>query len=156
MRVFDAATLSLLLATPLAAGCSSSAPVSSAPENFAGPPLASMPSRAGEYEVAIRTSPAVPSQGEQSVEYTITDSASGQPASGLSLAVVPWMPAMGHGTSVVPAVAETSQGVYVATPVDWFMPGQWVLRTTITAADAGLDGDGGVAGDYVEPSCEIP
>lgn len=145
------------------AGCSSAEPASSAPASFSGPPLLSMPSRAGTYDIAIRTSPSTLSQGDQSVEYTVTSSSDGSPSSGLSLAIVPWMPAMGHGTSVVPSVAETAPGVYVASSVDWYMPGQWVLRTTITApadgdgnGEGGGDDGGGVGSDYVEPSFAIP
>jgi hypothetical protein len=96
-------------------------------------------------------SPSVPTRGEQSVEYRVTDAATGTPAAGLSLSVVPWMPAMGHGAAVVPTVSEAAAGVYVVTNVAWVMPGQWVLRTTIAG-----DGDAGAASDYVEPSFEVP
>jgi hypothetical protein len=154
MRVAYAALL------VLGTGCSAPAPAASA--GFPEQALESMSSQKGAYDVVIRTSPQPPSQGAQSVEYTLTDRATGQAASGLTLTVVPWMPAMAHGAPLVPSVTETSPGVYVATDVAWYMPGEWVLRTTITNPAAGCESgadcgaDGGASGDYVEPSFEIP
>jgi hypothetical protein len=147
-----AASVALVI---LASGCGSAAASS---EGFGESALESMASQNGTYAVEIRTSPQPPSRGAQSVEYTLKRSDTGEAASGLSLRVVPWMPAMGHGTSAVPSVSETSPGVYVATNVAWYMPGQWVLRTTIVDSAAASDGggDGGAAGDYVEPSFQIP
>jgi hypothetical protein len=145
----------LLLFVGLASACGSAA-VSS--ESFPANALESMTSQNGSYRVEVRTAPQPPSRGAQSVEYTLTRSDTGEVAPGLSLSVVPWMPAMGHGTSLVPSVSEAAPGVYVATNVGWYMPGQWVLRTTIVDPAAGSDGDvdGGAAGDYVEPSFQIP
>ena len=64
---------------------------------------------------------------------------------------------MGHGTSLVPSVMETSPGIYLVTQVGLFMPGAWVLRTTISVTQAGSssDPDAPSASDYVEPSFEI-
>jgi hypothetical protein len=123
---------------------------------FTAPPMLALVSRDSALQVAVRTSPQPPTRGEQSVEYTISDT-TGAPASGLTLVVVPWMPAMGHGTAVTPVVSETAPGTYRIADVDFFMPGQWVLRTTIsgpTGSDAAADG--GSPSDYVEPSFEIP
>jgi hypothetical protein len=124
-------------------------------EGFSAQATESLTSKAAQYQVAIFTSPHPPSRGISSVKYTITSSATGAPASGLALDIVPWMPTMGHGTSTVPSITETSPGVYLATDVNLFMPGQWVLRTTITGAP-GDAGDAGSTSDYVEPSFDIP
>jgi|HubBroStandDraft_1064217.scaffolds.fasta_scaffold27357_3 YtkA-like protein len=124
-------------------------------EGFSTQPFQSIPSRGHQYLVAIRTSPQPPARGALSVQYTIASSVDGTPASGLVLSVVPWMPAMDHGTSVVPSVVEASPGTYMVANVDLFMAGWWVLRTTISGA-APAAGDAGTVGDYVEPSFEIP
>ena len=87
-------------------------------------------------------------QGNDTVEFTVDD-AQGQPQDGLSLAVVPFMPAMKHGTSVVPTVTAAGQGRYVAANVVLFMPGTWELRTTITGAV-------GAASDTLAPAFEVP
>jgi len=52
---------------------------------------------------------------------------------------------------------ETSPGIYLVTQVGLFMPGAWVLRTTISVTQAGSssDPDAPSASDYVEPSFEI-
>jgi hypothetical protein len=144
------------LVASIGVGCG--AAPATATQGFSGQPLLAMPSKGGQYQVAIRTSPQPPSRGQLGVEYTITSTESAAPASGLALTVVPWMPAMGHGTSVVPSVTESSPGTYVVTNVALFMPGQWVLRTTLSTepAEAGNATDAGLTNDYVEPSFEIP
>jgi len=72
--------------------------------------------------------------------------------SGYTLSVVPWMPAHGHGASVAPTVNETSPGVYVAAPLDFYMSGNWQLLTTITGpADAAA-----AFHDSAQPSVDIP
>jgi hypothetical protein len=70
-------------------------------------------------------------RGVNELRYDVTDSA-GKPVSGLNVAVTPWMPDMGHGSSVVPSVAEQSPGSYLVTCVDIPMPGTWQLRTTFS------------------------
>ncbi len=81
--------------------------------------------------MAVFTNPQPPTVGSVAVRYVITDSASKKPVDGLSLTIVPWMPAMGHGTSVVPLVSPAGTGVYNLSNVYLFMAGQWQLRTTI-------------------------
>ena len=88
----------------------------------------------------MRTSPQPPTRGNQNVELTITDPATGKPLAGLTLHVVPWMPVMDHGTSVAPSVAETTPGTYLISNVDLFMPGQWALRTNISGV-SGVEAD---------------
>ena len=53
----------------------------------------------------------------------MTDAA-GAPKDGLDLAVVPWMPAHGHGASVKPTIVAMGNGKYLALNVSFFMPGQ--------------------------------
>jgi hypothetical protein len=56
------------------------------------------------------------------------------------------MPAMGHGTSVVPTITDVDPGHYVITDVDLFMAGTWELRTTIA----------GPRTDSATPTFQIP
>jgi hypothetical protein len=76
------------------------------------------------------------------------------------LAIVPFMPAHGHGASVAPTVSETAPGTYVATPLDFFMAGHWELMTaisrTIGDADAGDAGSGEEIDDSAEPTVDVP
>jgi hypothetical protein len=117
------------------AGCSSS-PAAESPGTFPAAPLMSIPSAGGTLHVDVRSSPTQPPQlGNGSWSYTMTIAASGEPATGLSLDVVPWMPAMGHGTSTVPSVSDMGGGVYIIDDVVLFMPGQWELRTAISGPE---------------------
>ena len=42
------------------------------------------------------------------------------------------MPAMGHGTTVVPSVSPAGEGVYDLSNVYLYMAGQWQLRTSMS------------------------
>jgi hypothetical protein len=115
------------------AGCSGSPATS--PGTFGDEPLTSVMSDSGALHADVRSSPQPPTLGNGSWSYTMTDSATGKPAAGLTLSVVPWMPSMGHGTSIVPSVTDEGGGLYVIDDVDLFMPGQWDLRTAITGSE---------------------
>jgi hypothetical protein len=134
--------------------CTSAPP----PSGFPAEPAQTLTSDQKDLIVEVRTSPEPATRGDQSVEYTITETASGAPVTGLRIDVVPWMPIMNHGTSIVPSVSETGPGVYVISNVDLFMTGEWQLRSTITAAVPAPDaGDGGAAlTDHVGPIFQIP
>lgn len=107
-------------------------------------------SDSGNLHAEVRTSPSQPpTRGEQSVQLVITN-ADGSPAAGLKLDTTPWMPAMGHGASVTPSVTETTPGTYVIDDVDFFMPGTWELRTTVSSAAPSS------TADHVAPSFQIP
>ncbi len=120
---------SLALAGILLGACGSSPSVA---QGFGTTPLVTVTSASGALQLDVFTNPQPPTDGNVEVRYVITDVGSAQPAEGLSLAVVPWMPAMGHGTSVVPVVSAAGAGVYNLTNVYLFMPGQWQLRTAIS------------------------
>lgn len=127
-----------LAAAPLACSAAEPAPGS------AGAPLTTVTSPKSHLQVAVHTSPEQPpSRGTITVRYVITGP-SGAPVDGLTLGVAPDMPAMGHGTPVVPKVAAAGGGEYVATDVNLFMPGRWELRTT-------LAGPGAVSDEVVVP-----
>ena len=90
-------------------------------------------STSGGLRVGLRWSPSVPVRGENAAQLTFVDGL-GQAIDGLSVDVVPWMPAHGHGTSVQPVTTATDPGVVVATPVYLYMSGEWQLRMTMSGA----------------------
>jgi hypothetical protein len=96
------------------------------------PPADTVATISGKLTVTIRWHPVTPIKGSDAAELTILDS-SGMPVDGLSIAVVPWMPAHGHGT-VAPVITETAPGTFVANPVYLYMSGEWQLRMTFTGA----------------------
>ena len=53
---------------------------------------------------------------------------------------------MGHGASVTPTVTALGDGRYQIDDVDFFMPGEWTLRTAIAGGST----------DNVTPDFQIP
>jgi hypothetical protein len=105
---------------------------------------ASMKSDLGAFVIDVSSDPRPPSRGTNQFVYTISD-AGGAKVDGLTLKVVPWMPAHGHGTQIEPTITARGLGVYEIEDVVFFMPGRWELRTTFLAS-----------GDHVTPAFEIP
>jgi hypothetical protein len=132
----------------LLASCSSGRPEPApAAASFPEQSLMTVATRTGNLRIDVRTAPTQPpAGGVQTVQLVITDSVTGAPQTGLRLDVLPWMPAMGHGASLTPTVTEEPAGTYVVGDVDFFMPGTWELRTSISGARS----------DSVAPSFQIP
>jgi hypothetical protein len=86
----------------------------------------------GSLHVELRTSPQPPALGTNEAELTITNVTDGKARDGLAVQVVPWMPAMNHGTSVIPTITARGNGKYLVTELNLFMPGLWALRTTFS------------------------
>jgi hypothetical protein len=127
-------------------GCSSAPPPAEAADGgFPTTPLLTVNSSSGELVIAVRTSPQPPSVGTDQVQYTITKASDGTPVDGLTLAVQPIMPSMGHGTSATPVVTPQGDGVYVVSNLYLFMQGVWALGTTIS----------GPLSDYVSPDIQL-
>ena len=143
--------LPALVAAALAlAGCGS-APTPPPPDlTFAGPPDLTVASDSGALTIALWWSPSQPTVGYAASQMSITDAA-GAPVAGATVTVVPFMPAHGHGGSVLPTVTESSPGVYVATPLAFYMSGTWQLRTRIQDA-----GDAESIDDTAAPSVDVP
>ena len=121
-----------------AAGCGGQPATPDPPAlEFPGRAGADGASASGQLTVAVWWSPAQPTVGYDAAQLAITD-ATGAPVTGLTLTIVPWMPAHGHGASVAPTVSETMPGVYVATPLDFFMAGHWELMTALDAPTAAM------------------
>jgi len=135
-----------LLAVVAATGCSGASAPSASADAFAGAPLTTFTTDGGKLVVDLRTAPdQPPGRGVDSVELTVRDP-SGAPEDGLVVDILPWMPAMGHGSSVRPQVEAKGGGRYVATSVNFFMPGQWQLRLTFS----------GPVEDHATPVLQIP
>jgi hypothetical protein len=138
-------TLRLGIAILIAAGGCSGA---TAPEQvgFSAAPFSTATGDNHVLQMEVRTSPQPPARGTNEVQLTIRSMADGMPVDGLHVAVKPWMPAMNHGTSLLPSVTPLGGGKYLITDLDLFMPGLWQLRLTITGASA----------DQASPAFEIP
>jgi hypothetical protein len=86
----------------------------------------------GALKVSLtQATPAPPALNENAWTVTITDG-SGNPVSDATITVKPWMPDMGHGSSVTPQVMPMSNGTYQITLLDLFMPGIWTNTFTIS------------------------
>jgi hypothetical protein len=92
-------------------------------------------------EVSATTEPVV---GTNTVELTLTRMSDGAPQDGLEVSIVPWMPAMDHGTST-PTVTPKGHGRYEVSDLYLFMPGTWVLKATFS----------GPMSDHAEPEFQI-
>jgi hypothetical protein len=117
------------------------------PVAFSSEPMMTETSSAGRFRIEVRTAPQQPpSRGLQTIQLVIRDVTTQAPEPGLTLDVLPWMPAMGHGAPLTPNVSEGPPGTYVVGDVDFFMPGVWELRTSIS----------GPVTDHAAPSFQIP
>ena len=99
------------------------------PASFPAVALATVDSAAGALHIELRSAPEPLVRGQNVGQIRVTDG-SGQPVDGLTLALLPWMPSHGHGTSVQPAISPAGAGVFIANPLYLFMAGQWELRMT--------------------------
>jgi YtkA-like len=113
-----------LAAASLLASCTSSTTTStdSFPSSFM--------TDEGKIEVALSSSPEQPPYaGNGSLQLLLTEPKTGKPIDGEQIALVPFMPTMGHGTDVIPECQPMGEGGhYACTNVNLFMPGEWQLR----------------------------
>lgn len=132
------------VAAVLAVGCGGAPKPASG--SFPDAPLATVTSAGGELVIEVRTAPEQPPErGIDSVQLVVRDRA-GVLQDSLDVAATPWMPAMGHGTSVAPTVSSPRAGTYVLDDVYLFMPGRWELQTTLS----------GRVTDSATPAFDIP
>ena len=99
--------------------------------SFGTTPFATATSDQGKLDVAMYSSPD-PIARVSSVKLVVKGAQRGAPVDGLTVAIVPFMPAMGHGSSTTPTVTGQGQGTYVASDVVMPMAGQWELRTSMS------------------------
>jgi hypothetical protein len=79
----------------------------------------------------VDATPAPPAESTNVWTMKITD-AKGNAVDGATVTLKPWMPDMGHGSSVTPQIMAMGGGIYQVTLVDLFMPGIWSNTFTIT------------------------
>lgn len=103
-------------------------------------------SDSGALRVETVMSPDPPQRGLDGADLTVTNVGDGGAVDGLTIAVSPWMPAMNHGTSLVPTVTALGSGKYSVTNLDLFMPGHWLLRLSFS----------GPVTDHAAPAVDIP
>jgi hypothetical protein len=126
-------------------GCGGVDPVSST-SSFPVDPYAILTSEGGRLTIEIRTGPSQPpSRGNTDVQFVVRDR-EGALVDGLAVQATPWMPAMGHGTSVMPDAKGEGDGKYAVRNVSLYMPGRWELRTTFS----------GVVMDAAIPTFDVP
>lgn len=119
----------------------------------AGPRQARVPafdqpvaSESGDLTAWLTSAPeTVPVRGENQIWLELRETATGAVVEGLELAVLPFMPAMGHGSATRPTVTELGAGRYQLDDVSLTMSGLWELQTTIS----------GPLADYVAPRFEV-
>jgi hypothetical protein len=115
--------------------------------NSAAPPASfplSFTSDSGALRVEVTATAGQPTVGTNTLEMTVANAADGSPRDDVSIAVVPWMPSMGHGTAP-PSVTSEGQGKYLLTDVYLFMPGTWELAITFS----------GSVSDHADPAFQI-
>jgi hypothetical protein len=121
-----------LLGIAFVGGCAGAPATAPGEITFAGAPLETVTSSGGLH-IEMRWSPSSPVKGADAVELTFLDAA-GAIVDGLDVAVVPWMPAHGHGTSVQPETTASATGTLIASPLYLYMSGEWQVRMTISGA----------------------
>lgn len=100
----------------------------------------------GNVRVEFRSAPEPTiTAGQQCIEVVVRDATSGNTIDGLSVTMIPWMPAMQHGASITPVVTPLGEGRYVFTNVVLSMLGEWELQTHLS----------GEASDSVEPTFNV-
>jgi len=89
-------------------------------------------SASGALRLTLTSAPeAMPVRGTNTIELEVTQVDTGAGVSDLKLALVPFMPAMGHGSGFTPRSSVLGDGRYRFDDVVLNMPGLWELRTTV-------------------------
>lgn len=125
--------IAALVSVAAVAGLACSSASSPTPASFAGEPYTSTTSESGALHIDVRTSPQPPARGTNEVQLTITNAADGTPRDDLDVTVMPWMPAMNHGSASTPTVTPEGEGKYLVDGVYLIMPGVWELRMTLSS-----------------------
>lgn len=78
----------------------------------------------------MESDPAPPAKGDNAWTLEVLEGTT--PVDGATLQLVPFMPDHGHGTSINAQVTpQTDSGMYLATPVNLWMPGYWEVTVNI-------------------------
>lgn len=107
---------------------------SAPPPSFGTDAVGHATSAACNVEIDAYSAPDPLVRGPVAIELVATDLSTSAPKTGLAISIVPFMPAMGHGSATLPTVVDHGGGVYEADDVVMAMPGSWQLRTTLGGA----------------------
>lgn len=102
-----------------------------------GTPVDGVPMDGGVYVLALATDPSPPVTGKTTLHIRVGAGDTAAPVEGATVAVVPFMPEMGHGISGDTDLVELGDGRYTA---EWYYPmaGEWEVEVSITS-DLGDD-----------------
>lgn len=89
-------------------------------------------SETGALEVSLSNGPFA--RGKNVVELCVLEKKSAEFVDGLEMEMIPFMPAMGHGSSGPSPSVALGGGCYEFRGIVLNMPGTWELRTTISGA----------------------
>jgi hypothetical protein len=107
----------------------------------------SLTTQSGALHIEVASAPnESPIRGSNRIYFDVSGSDGGEPVEALTMHMVPFMPAMGHGSGSEPSSTELGSGRYEFDDVLLTMPGVWELRTTIDGAES----------DYVAPRFDVP
>jgi hypothetical protein len=102
---------------------------------FPAAALATATDASGARLAELRTAPQPPTVGNLVAELTLLTNPGREPLDGLAVSVTPWMPAMRHGSSVVPTVvAQGEGGRYRIENLSLTMAGAWELQVAVAGA----------------------
>jgi hypothetical protein len=102
-------------------------------------PNISVKSASGNLDFILMSSDPAPPASETNVwAMKITDG-SGVPQTNVVATVLPFMPDMGHGTSIVPSMTSNGDGTYSVQPLYLFMAGVWSITFTTVPASGPSD-----------------
>jgi hypothetical protein len=88
--------------------------------------------------ILLNSNPAPPAAETNVWAMKITNS-SGVSQPDVTANVVPFMPDMGHGTSIVPSMTSNGDGTYAVQPLYLFMAGVWTITFTTVPASGPSD-----------------
>jgi hypothetical protein len=102
-------------------------------------PNLSVNSASGALDFILLSSTPAPPAAENNVwSIRITNDA-GVSQPDVTATVLPFMPDMGHGTSIVPSMTSNGDGTYAVQPLYLFMAGIWSITFTTTPASGPSD-----------------
>jgi hypothetical protein len=106
----------------------------------------SLTSQSGALHIEVTSAPNdSPIRGSNRITFDVSAKDSGEPVPELVMHMVPFMPAMGHGSASEPSSSDLGSGRYEFDDVLLTMPGVWELRTTIDGTEP----------DYVAPRFDV-
>ena len=102
-------------------------------------PNLSVKSASGALDFILLNSNPAPPAAETNVWSMKITNSTGASQPNVTATVVPFMPDMGHGTSIVPSMTSNGDGTYTVQPLYLFMAGVWTITFTTVPASGPSD-----------------